>query len=103
MADKLGISKSYVDKLYQKGKQLADSTDAKKTAAFSVLFYGPGQVGELIERTENAVGLMKGMTKLSAREKVELMRTSKVLLDDLNKLISYIRSNYKVQQKETGG
>ena len=95
LADKLGISKTYADKLYQRGKQLASPTDANKTVALSVLFYNPGPVGELIEKTEKTVGLMKGMTKLSTEEKVELMRTSKALLDDLSKLISFIKSNKK--------
>ncbi len=95
LADKLGISKSYADSLYLRGKQLAGPTDANKTLALSVLFYNPGQAGEIIERTEKTVGLMKGITKLSTEEKVELIRTTKVLLNDLNKLISFIRANEK--------
>jgi ParB-like chromosome segregation protein Spo0J len=91
LADKLGISKTYADYLYQRGKQLADPTDANKAAAMSVIFINPVEAGNIVERTEKTVGLMKGITKLSTEEKVELMRTAKVLLDDLNKLVSFIK------------
>lgn len=94
LADKLGISKTYADKLYQRGKHLANPTD-DKVKAFSATFFNPEQVGGIIERTEKTVGLMKDIAKLTAEEKLELTKSTRFLIDDLNRIVSYIRETEK--------
>mgnify|MGYP000860152273 CR=1 FL=1 len=94
LAEKLGISKSYVEKLYQRGKQLANPTnDAAVT--LSAIFINPRQAGEIMERTEKILGLVNGVNKLTTAEKAELTKTMRILLNDLNKIVSYIRGAEK--------
>lgn len=94
LADKLGISKTYADKLYQRGKQLANPTnDAAVT--LSAIFINPKQAGEIMERTEKILGLVNGVNKLTSAEKAELTKTMRILLNDLNKIVSYIRGAEK--------
>lgn len=96
IAYKLGISKSYVGKLYKQGKQLANPQPLNiNNGTLNRNQFNPDNVKDLMKVATTTISAMKDISILDTEGKADLTQKAKQLVDDLQDMITYIRKTEK--------
>lgn len=90
IGNELGVSKSYVNKLYQLGKELVNPAIKSNTFTESKK-YNLEDVNRIMTNTTRAVELINIVSELDTEKKVDLIKSSKAVVKELQNLIIYIR------------
>lgn len=101
IAYKLGISKSYVDKLYQRGKELVNPVPVSSAESSSVENkFEPERLKEIMDSTVSTVYKLRNFSAIDAEDKIKLKQESNKIVRDLQNLIAYLRENEKRISKD---
>ena len=100
IAYKLGISKSYVDKLYQRGKKLTNSSE-EPAREDKVEEFQPSVFVNRLNDIKEVVELCEEWNGFSVKEKIDIKEKARAMEGALQQALSYLKETQRAIRKDS--